>query len=58
VRVRQNLLVVLGVQGKFEEAAAAAGPDTPSELVADNIAYFRRLLRPARSWVGLRGAQP
>jgi Flp pilus assembly protein TadD len=57
IRVRQNLLVVLGVQGKFAEAEEIAGIDAPPDLVQDNIAYFKRLLSPQRTWDGLRGSQ-
>jgi Flp pilus assembly protein TadD len=56
-RVRQNLVLVLGVQGKFAEAEKAAGPETPKALLDSNTAYFRALLTPARSWDNLRGTQ-
>jgi len=54
-RVTQNLMMVLGVQGKFEEIAAAAGPDMPKALVDSNRDYFRAMLNPTRSWDTLRG---
>ena len=57
VRVRQNLALVLGVQGKFTEATEAAGADLPRAMVEANIAYFRKLLTPARSYDRLRGTQ-
>lgn len=56
-RVTQNLMVVLGVQGKFEEVAAAAGPEMPKALVEANRDYFRAMLNPTRSWDTLRGTQ-
>jgi len=56
-RVTQNLMMVLGVQGKFEEIAAAAGPDMPKALVESNRDYFRAMLNPTRSWDTLRGTQ-
>jgi Flp pilus assembly protein TadD len=56
-RVRQNLVLVLGVQGKFEEARAAAGPSLPKELIDANQEYFRAMLTPARKWDSLRGQQ-
>ncbi len=56
-RVRQNLVLVLGVQGKFDEAKAAAGPTIPKELVDANQEYFKALLTPARKWDSLRGSQ-
>ncbi len=54
-RVRQNLALVLGVQGKFDEAEQAAGSDTPRALVEANNSYFRALLTPARNYDRLRG---
>lgn len=56
-RVRQNLALILGVQGKFAEAKTAIGPDTPKELVDSNESYFHALLAPARQWDTLRGSQ-
>lgn len=55
-RVRQNLVLVLGVQGKFQEAEAMAGPDMPKRMLQDNETYFKTLLTPARSWDKLRGS--
>lgn len=56
-RVTQNLMLVLGLQGKFEEIAAAAGPEMPKALVDANRDYFRSMLNPTRSWDTLRGTQ-
>ena len=35
-RVKHNLMLVLGVQGKFDEAEKVAGPETPKALVESN----------------------
>jgi Flp pilus assembly protein TadD len=56
-RVTQNLILALGVQGKFEEVARVAGVETPTALVASNQEYFRALLTPSRRWDSLRGQQ-
>jgi Flp pilus assembly protein TadD len=56
-RVMQNLVVVLGVQGKFEEAEKIAGADIPKALMDSNREYFRAMLNPSRSWETLRGTQ-
>lgn len=56
-RAKQNLAIVLGVQGKFEEAAKAAGDDVPKALIDANTTYFKALLTPARNWDKLRGEQ-
>jgi Flp pilus assembly protein TadD len=56
-RVTQNLIVVLGVQGKFEEAEKIAGGEMPKALIESNREYFRAMLNPSRSWETLRGTQ-
>jgi Flp pilus assembly protein TadD len=56
-RVTQNLVVVLGVQGKFDEAERVAGTDLPKALIESNRDYFRSMLSPPRTWENLRGAQ-
>jgi Flp pilus assembly protein TadD len=56
-RVKQNLILVLGVQGKFDEAEKIAGPETPKALLESNKEYFRTLLSPSRTWDQLRGSQ-
>jgi len=56
-RVIQNLIVALGVQGKFEEVDQVATADLPQALVDSNRDYFRSLLNPSRSWDTLRGTQ-
>ena len=55
-RERQNLALVLSVQGKFEEARALGASDLPDTLVDQNIAYFKAMLTPkSRSYTTLRG---
>lgn len=56
-RVTQNLVVVLGVQGKFDEAEKIAGADMPKALMESNREYFRSMLNPSRKWETLRGTQ-
>lgn len=56
-RITQNLVVVLGVQGKFDEAEKIAGADMPKALMESNRKYFRSMLNPSRSWETLRGTQ-
>ena len=43
-RVRQNLALVVGLQGKFDEARQISGADLPPEKTAENIAYLRRMI--------------
>ncbi len=43
-RVRQNLALVLGLQGKFDEAKQIAGADLPPEKAAASVAYLRSMV--------------
>jgi Flp pilus assembly protein TadD len=43
-RVRQNLALVVGLQGRFAEAEAIAQADLPPEEAAANVAYLRQML--------------
>ena len=43
-RVRQNLALVVGLQGRFPEAEAIAKADLPPEEAAANVATLRRML--------------
>ncbi len=44
VQVRQNLALVLGLQGDFEEAKLYASADLPPEIVEGNLDYIRAML--------------
>lgn len=43
-RVRQNLALVVGLQGRFAEAESIARADLPPREAAANVAYLRRML--------------
>src|SRR6476646_2496310 len=43
-RVRQNLALVVGLQGRFAEAESIARADLPPELAAANVSYLRQML--------------
>lgn len=47
-RVRQNLALVVGLQGRFEEAERIARADLPAEEAAENITYLRQMLAQQR----------
>ncbi len=71
-RVRQNLALVVGLQGRFAEAETIARADLPPAEAAANVAYLKRMLaqpgkikkqhrplqaeEPADEFVGLVGA--
>jgi Flp pilus assembly protein TadD len=43
-RVRQNLALVVGLQGRFAEAETIARADLPADQAAANAAYLRQML--------------
>ncbi len=43
-RVRQNLALVVGLQGRFAEAEDIARADLPADQAAANVAYLRQML--------------
>ena len=43
-RVRQNLALVVGLQGRFQEAETIARADLPPEEAAANVTYLRQML--------------
>jgi Flp pilus assembly protein TadD len=43
-RVRQNLALVVGLQGRFPEAEQIASADLPPDQAAANVAYLRKML--------------
>ncbi|MGF7053240.1 Flp pilus assembly protein TadD [Bosea sp. OAE752] len=61
VRVRQNLVLVLGLQGRFGEAETLARQDQSPAEAAAAIAYLKRSVSQQNSWELLKGkarAQP
>jgi Flp pilus assembly protein TadD len=49
-RVRQNLALVVGLQGRFAEAEGIARADLPSDEAAANVAYLRTMLAQQNGW--------
>jgi Flp pilus assembly protein TadD len=43
-RVRQNLALVVGLQGRFTEAESIARADLAADEAAANVAYLRQML--------------
>jgi Flp pilus assembly protein TadD len=61
IQVRQNLALVLGLEGRLTEAEKLARQDLPPELVANNMAYLRAAAgqdsqapSTGRTWEALR----
>jgi Flp pilus assembly protein TadD len=49
-KVRQNLALVVGLQGRFAEAEKIAGADLPPDQAAANVNYLRRMLAQRNDW--------
>jgi Flp pilus assembly protein TadD len=56
-RVRQNLALVVGLQGRFAEAESIARADLPPDEAAANVAYLRQMIsrEQARRSTGASG---
>ncbi len=53
-RVRQNLALVVGLQGRFEEAEQIAGQELSPEQAQANVAYLRGMLAQQNAWSQLK----
>ena len=49
-RVRQNLALVVGLQGRFEEAEQIASQELSPEQAKANVAYLRGMLAQQNAW--------
>lgn len=49
-RIRQNLALVVGLQGRFDEASRLARQDLPPEQVEANMAYLQKMLSQPNTW--------
>jgi Flp pilus assembly protein TadD len=49
-KVRQNLALVVGLQGRFQEAEKIAGADLPEQEAAANVSYLRQMLAQHGNW--------
>lgn len=49
-KVRQNLALIVGLQGRFEECRAIYAAELPPEQVESNMAYVRALLTQQNRW--------
>jgi Flp pilus assembly protein TadD len=57
-RVRQNLALVVGLQGRYQEAEGIARSDLPPDQAAANVAYLRQMLSGQGDWKKLGGSAP
>ncbi|MGE3226819.1 MAG: tetratricopeptide repeat protein [Parvibaculaceae bacterium] len=49
-RLRQNLALVVGLQGRFDEARQIASADLPPAEVEANMAYLEKMLAQPNTW--------
>jgi Flp pilus assembly protein TadD len=49
-KVRQNLALVVGLRGRFEEAEKIATADLPENEATANVAYLRQMLAQKGDW--------
>jgi len=57
-RLRQNLALVVGLQGRFDEARQIASADLPPEQVEANMAYLQKMLAQPNTWQQLTDKPP
>ncbi len=53
-RIRQNLALVVGLQGRFDEARQIASADLPPEQVAENMEFLKKMLAQPNTWQQLK----
>jgi Flp pilus assembly protein TadD len=56
-KARQNLALVVGLQGRFPEAEKIARADLPDDEAAANVSYLRQMLTQQNEWKKM-GRQP
>jgi Flp pilus assembly protein TadD len=49
-RIRQNLALVVGLQGRFDEARKIASEDLPADQVEANLTYLQHMLAQQNTW--------
>ncbi len=54
IRIRQNLALVVGLQGRFDEARVIASRDLPPKQVEANMTYLRAMLAKSNTWSKLK----
>jgi Flp pilus assembly protein TadD len=57
-RVRQNLGLVVGLQGRFAEAETIVKADLPPDQAAANVAYLREMLKGSATRASARASAP
>lgn len=53
LRVRENLALIQGLQGKYEEMSVTSGAHAPNAIVRQNVEALQSMVRPTRNWDSL-----
>ncbi|MBN9304503.1 MULTISPECIES: tetratricopeptide repeat protein [unclassified Devosia] len=56
-QIRQNLALVVGLQGRFDDARKLFAAELPPDQVEANMAYIRALLTQQNRWDLIKGAK-
>ena len=56
LRVTENLALILGLQGRYDEMAAVSSRYAPESVVKKNTALLQEMVQPVRSWDALEEA--
>lgn len=56
-QIRQNLALIVGLQGRFDEARALYQVELPADQVENNMAYIRALITQQNRWDAIKGAK-
>jgi Flp pilus assembly protein TadD len=56
-RIRQNLALVIGLQGRFDEARKIASEDLPRDQVEANMDYLQKMLSQPNTWQQISSEQ-
>ncbi|MFO1088614.1 MAG: tetratricopeptide repeat protein [Hyphomicrobiales bacterium] len=54
-RLRQNLALVVGLQGRYDEAQQIASRDLPPEQAQANVEYLRKMMSQSNPWAQISG---
>lgn len=57
-QLRQNLALVLGLQGEFERARKVLAKVLPPHQVDANMAYIKQMISQRNTWQQIRASQP
>jgi Flp pilus assembly protein TadD len=56
-KIRQNLALVIGLEGRFDEARALFAAELPPDQVDSNMAYIKSLLTQQNRWAAIKGGE-